>query len=847
VALLETLTDDFSGGTLDTGKWKTTAGSGTSYTVSGGTFNINTAAGIASANTVFRLDSTALYTATESSLAAKVIPSGLAGANCDMEIVNGGGEEYWFRVKGTVLTLGGYTGTAFVLNTDITYDPVAMLWLRLRHSGGVMYWDTSPDGGAWTVQGSGACTLKAPFTARFLSAWATGTSPSAYAINIDKVNILPPYAATLLPTGINDTQALGAPDATWGQTAAPTGILDGELIEAPTLAAEAVITPDGITEAQTIGAPAVTQSYAGTIAPTGIQDSHTLGAPALTQAVAKPVQPAAINDPEAVGTPALAFSAPQPVQPAAINDPETLDPPTATLGAADPPKILRPDSIIDPGTLSPPEILGCWGSNWNYGAGTYNCGIYNGYAVPEIADPPMFGDVAEYGPPLHILGIGPWSPALDWRGVPNHGINPGPLTPVEAPTAGVAFAADSIVGVGAASSRPVMGLPPTTSKGFTLRLDDGSEARTDLSMRRGESVIIDEMDTDLWWRRKDPRTRKLEVIGRFNANNVELATSDTGVTLSAQWVDYAAILGARMVLKYLDPKALPNPITQWDKGTLVTDILAWCIPTNTGLDLSEISGSTPYPLGTITQPYEIPPEILIAEVFTNLEALSQKDWEWWIETPADVNKAPKLRFAIGQRGQDKGVTLVDAGSGPTPIASWTRNGAADNYANSLYYSGTGTGTGKDAVGGVVVRIPAQIEQYGQRDAQHGNSTVRGDKDQITASAQKKLAKLADRQPTYTITLAQGFWRGRDHIDIGDTVKLVLRMGKEVLQERYRVTEIAVTIDEQEYEHVVLTLGRPKASADPRSRQSPIMRIVRYLKNYEPSKGYLDPDDLNNDE
>lgn len=34
------------------------------------------------------------------------------------------------------------------------YDPVAMAWLRLRHAGSTVYWDTSPDGVEWLTRRS---------------------------------------------------------------------------------------------------------------------------------------------------------------------------------------------------------------------------------------------------------------------------------------------------------------------------------------------------------------------------------------------------------------------------------------------------------------------------------------------------------------------------------------------------------------------------------------------------------------------------------------------------------------------------------------------------------------------
>ena len=631
------------------------------------------------------------------------------------------------------------------------------------------------------------------------------------------------------PNGATDPETLGAPTVT--PTVAVTSIVDPQTLTPPEAAYP--VWPDSAADAETLADPYVTQTDTPTW-PDDIPERETLGHPTATLTIT--CQPDPITDAETLAEPDTTGTN-LTARPDPISDGEYFDDPTAV---GDYPT-AAPDTLTDTETLGAPTAqFTRTDDNWDYGAGTYNegpyyggavvdtecipnptygsgtygCGPYYGATTPDVGEPELFGDVAEYGPPLHILGIGPWSPRIHWRGIPNRGINAGQLP-----------------------ARPALALPPTSSKGFTLRLNEGCEAHTDLAMQRGDAVVIDEMDTDLWWRRKDPRTKKLEVIGRFNCNNVALATSDTGVNLSAHWEDYATVLGNRMILKYLKPKAIP-PISQWDKGTLVTDILAWALPDNTGLDLTEVNGIHPYPLGGISQPYEMPPGALIRDILHDLEAVSHNDWEWWIETPTDVNQAPKLRFIIGQRGTDKGVTLFDVGSGPTPIASWTRSGATEDYANSLYYTGTGTGEGKDATGGVVEQIPAQIEQYGQRDTQHGSSATRGDLAQIQAAALKKLTKLADRKPTYAITLTQGFWRGRDHIDVGDTVTLILRLGEELLRDKYRVTEITVSIDEQGYEDVSLTLGKIRASADPRSHLGQTMRIIRYLKTYEPSARYI---------
>jgi hypothetical protein len=234
------------------------------------------------------------------------------------------------------------------------------------------------------------------------------------------------------------------------------------------------------------------------------------------------------------------------------------------------------------------------------------------------------------------------------------------------------------------------------------------------------------------------------------------------------------------------------------------------------------------------------------DLMDNLNAISAKHWEWWVETPLDIHLPPKLKFKIGERGTDKGVVLFDVGSGPTPIAEWTRNSASDEYANSLYYTGGSPSTGVSAGGGVVEQFDGQILQYGQRDALYGNSSVDGgDINMLRRRANKKLETLADRRASYTVRLAQGFWRGRHHIDVADTVGLRLRMGKDVLHEKFRVSELTVDIDDNGLEEVSLTLGRLATSADPRSKRSPIARVVRYLKNYVAPSGAAEittPDD-----
>lgn len=964
MALLETLTDEFDGTTLNAAKWTNTSSNGGVVTIGGGLATFTTDLTTSSRA---RIDS-GNYTLTNSSVIIKV---GALDPNATFYFIvtNGGGASgnlqlYYRGSLGQMwLTAANSTGTgAYTASSIGAYTAAAWKYIRLRFAANsACTVDRSADGITWTAV---ATTAALNYTLGYLRLFGQ-TSGVASSSTIESVNPAAAYTGTATPTGVTDTDDTGLPDLAFTIDATPDGITDPDTTSGPDLAAPPH--PTSITDPETVTGPAATYhtttdpagttdpdsvgnptaGYTTTVNPAGIADTETLGDPTVpSSTIAEPAGitdpatlgeptiggtplPASIVDNLAIGTPTVRFvpshvypndtgdigSIGEPtvelelfysgaygqgpygggtysgmwIGPDTSDDPETLDRPQVdtiprilagelidaehlgqpVIGGDAVGTDVRPLSIIDGELLdagtttqtatklygsglygqgiysggqegavddtpdqAPPVTNRDYGAgvyseglyvglagtitddnpsdNPTYGTGTYNYGIYYGQAVTVPDAVPLFTNIAgQFQPALHILGIGPWSPTVEWRGAANYGLPKGSRV-----------------------ARPAMALPATTSKGFTLRLNDGSEARCELSQPRGSSIVFDEMDTDLWWRRKDPRTKKLEVIGRFNTAHVNLSTSDTGVNCSLQFESYETVLAARLVLKYLHPNTKPNPESMWPKGTKVTDILAFALPTNTRLDLSEATGPTPYNLGKITDPYTLAPGTTIGDVLDNLNVLSPIRWEWWIENPLDVDAAPKLRFQLGTRGTDNGVVLHDLGKGPSPIASWVRNSASDNYANSLMYTGVD--------GSVVQANDEAITQYGQRDTTASNSTLDGTEIiQLRAAAKRKLEQLSNRQPTYTINLAQGFWRGRNHIDVGDTVTLLIRLGKERIHEKYRVTEIAVDIDDVGLEDVTLTLGTPLASADGRSKRSPLLRLVRHLKQYVTPAGSVD--------
>jgi hypothetical protein len=91
-----------------------------------------------------------------------------------------------------LLHFGHHVGGVYstVVN-DIPYDPVQHAWWRFREAAGIVYWETSPDGKNWTIQGqqSDPFDLSAVFV-RFGAGQDTGISNPG-TVKFDDFNRLP--------------------------------------------------------------------------------------------------------------------------------------------------------------------------------------------------------------------------------------------------------------------------------------------------------------------------------------------------------------------------------------------------------------------------------------------------------------------------------------------------------------------------------------------------------------------------------------------------------------------------------------------------------------------------------
>jgi len=144
---LSTLIDNFNGASIGP-DWGNSYGG---VTQSGGVAHVPCTTGFAGLQTAYT------WTFAGASLFVKVpvVPAASTAteAYCGV-LVNGdpSGTRIGFTVKavGNLLRMQSDSGYFDAAAVEITYDPVAHAFLRLREDGTNVYWDTSPDGTTWT-------------------------------------------------------------------------------------------------------------------------------------------------------------------------------------------------------------------------------------------------------------------------------------------------------------------------------------------------------------------------------------------------------------------------------------------------------------------------------------------------------------------------------------------------------------------------------------------------------------------------------------------------------------------------------------------------------------------------
>lgn len=427
-----------------------------------------------------------------------------------------------------------------------------------------------------------------------------------------------------------------------------------------------------------------------------------------------------------------------------------------------------------------------------YGSLTYGQGPYGGYGfqapMPPLADEPLRAKA-----PVHLLGVGPWTENVTWRAMINYGLVPSGTYPC----------------------LPLLSPPGITRMSFTLRRTEPSEAVVDTETSRGQAAVIEEMVTDLWWRRTDGCTDLTEDIGRFNAHTVNLTRDGDRLRTSTTFQDYRGVLEGRLVFTDPPPAGGSYPI-----GTNLVDIIAEVIPPNALIDLSILDTAD---LGVTSEVFAWEPGTPVTDVIQALQRGAAPIFDWDIELDSRAPR-PVLRLWNGGRGTDRGVILHDVGEGYSPITSWNRRTNRSEYANQILYSGRNQSALVAQYG--TDEMPFKLPT-GVRDGVASDPDLL-DQEWVERAARLELSRRNVRRSSWQLSLAPTFWQGRDHIDLGDPVRIVVRLGDEIIDEASTVEEISVEVDADGREQVTITTGFGRLSTSPASTNTPVGRIVKKL-------------------
>lgn len=176
------LTDDFT--TADTAKWNF---NGTASVVSG---QANLVPGSSYGNSIV---STTRYDLTGSAIYARLVQTPNLG--------NGSNEAFLgVQIDPSNSEGIGYSGGNLLMretvanvtsDATLTYNSVDHRYLRIRESGGTIYWDTSPDGSTWTNRRSKAAGINVTSVQALLVSGYYGTEPSPGTAIFDDFNCCP--------------------------------------------------------------------------------------------------------------------------------------------------------------------------------------------------------------------------------------------------------------------------------------------------------------------------------------------------------------------------------------------------------------------------------------------------------------------------------------------------------------------------------------------------------------------------------------------------------------------------------------------------------------------------------
>lgn len=195
------------------------------------------------------------------------------------------------------------------------------------------------------------------------------------------------------------------------------------------------------------------------------------------------------------------------------------------------------------------------------------------------------------------------------------------------------------------------------------------------------------------------------------------------------------------------------------------------------------------------------------------EVLDGFDWDIEPSGPS----ALEFNIYYPQRGQNNNVTLEWGGEA---VQTLERTVDPADFANALRLTGKDDGIFAEREGGGLADNPT-----GRWDGIFTSNI------KLQTTLDERAEWLLDKHraivPSYSIQLREGFWRGKNHIWVGDTVRVVIPSGRLKTNIELRVYEIDFSITDDGVTEITLIVGAPKLTI-----RQVIPKMLRWLNRLE---------------
>lgn len=340
--------------------------------------------------------------------------------------------------------------------------------------------------------------------------------------------------------------------------------------------------------------------------------------------------------------------------------------------------------------------------------------------------------------------------------------------------------------IGPWRSSTTLALVDAHDRKVTFRRREGSSAAFTIDGRKPAASSIDELVTDL----RVSRDGVVLFRGRVGPTSDDLDTDQHNTTLTVG--DYRSVLDRRYLYDN-DPYVGP-PFTD-DAADLVAALID-LVQGRTAGDLGITFGQG-FPAGRIATDIKFRAGQSIRQA---IDALADTDAD---TTGFDWDIDPNLVLDIwpGGRGRPTGEVLDYGGS----VTKVKRTIDPSNYANTI----RGNGSTDAGIARTIEVDDLLTRPEGRWESQVGFTEVNTFPLLAEALAREEEMRSTMR-PAYTVTLKAGWWRGPEHLWLGDTARLVIRSGRVQVDSLLTVESISVAIsdDSDETTEVVLSSDFP---------------------------------------